>query len=130
MKKKLLDECLRIALKKNTPHHHPEWGYFHHFCFIVQGNKIIEWSTNRRAKPGPHFGYRSEGKIHAETDAYRKAKGLLVSSDPFIAINIRLNRQSETKLSAPCKCCYNFLKQLGCSKIWFTTDAGWAEIKF
>lgn len=129
MKKSLIDECLRIAIAKNTPDHHPEWGHFHHFCFIIQENKILEWATNRAANPGPHFGYRSEGKIHAEPNAYRKAKGLLKSSKPFFAVNIRLNRRSQPMLSAPCRCCYEFLKQFGCARVSFTTTAGWAEIK-
>lgn len=121
MKKTILKECLRIAREKNNETH-PEWKNYPHYAFIVQYNRIIEWSTNRTGPPVSQNGYDPKTKIHAEFDAYRKSKGILERNDPFECVNIRLNRQSELKLSAPCKVCISFLQKQNCSVIYYTTN--------
>lgn len=122
MKSSILQECIRIAQKHNTPESHPEWGKFHHFSFIVQDNKIVEWATNKAHTPLTRFGYPAGSKLHAETEAYRKAKGLLNPRKSWECVNVRLLRDNTPRLSAPCSCCYNFLDILGCKKVYFTTD--------
>lgn len=128
MKKTLLKECLRIAREKNTPDHHDQWGKFHHFAFVVQNNKIIEWATNKTGESPTVWGYQQTAKIHAEFWAYQKAKGLLDKNKSFELVNLRLNKNNELRMSKPCSCCYNFLKSFGCIKIWFTTDLGFAQL--
>lgn len=128
MSKKLLKEALRIALKTNNPENHSEYGNFHHWTFIVQNGKIIEWGTNRLGDPFIK-GYSHLSKIHSETDAFRKARGLLDLRESFDVINIRLDRSSEIRISKPCPCCHNFLKVMGCRNAYFTTEAGWAKIR-
>lgn len=125
MKRSIFTECLRIAREKNTPIHHPEWGHFHHFTFVIQNNKIVEWSTNRPAPFGSmiKLGYSEVSKIHSEVAAYSKAKGLL-NDEPFDIINIRLRKNNDIAMSEPCPCCYNFLKNLGCKHMYFTTECG------
>lgn len=126
MTNKILRECLRIALKKNTPELHPEWGHFHHFSFICQDGKIVEYGTNRSGE-SPIHGYTRRAKIHSEVDAFMKAKGILDRNKPFQIINIRLNKQNELRDSHPCPCCDSFIKSMGANKIWFTTRTGWAR---
>lgn len=129
MRKRILKQCLDIAIKNNTEEKHPEWGNYHHFSFIIQDNKIVEWGVNRVGDPLTHFGYSPLSKIHAENDAMRKAKGILDKNKPFECVNIRLSKQNELKVSAPCECCYNFLKILGCKKAYFTTPVGFASVE-
>lgn len=123
MKKKLLSECLRIA--KASLHKHPQLEHYPHWAFIVQCNKIVEWSTNLAGEPPIHFGYHEKikdmthpPKLHAEFAAFRKARGIL-SNGTFECVNIRMNKKGETRCAAPCNCCYNFLTEMGCSSFWF-----------
>ncbi|MEN9919956.1 MAG: hypothetical protein RL662_2392 [Bacteroidota bacterium] len=129
MKNGLIRESLRIARSKLSSH--SQFFNFPHFSFIIQNNKIIEWKTNSNAIPAIHLGYKLDGgmsKTHAEVNAYRAAKGLLNQNKPFEIVNLRLNRQGEIRMSAPCKCCFTFLQTMGCSQCWFSTDFGMAKI--
>lgn len=126
--KKIFQQCLKIAQDHNTPDLHPEWGCYHHFSFIIQDNKIIEWATNTRAESLKYNGYAGHCKIHSESRAYKRARGILNKGYSFDVINIRLTKKNKLKLSKPCPCCYNFLKGLGAKKIWFTTEFGFARL--
>lgn len=123
MKKRILLECLRMA-KQHVPNH-PEWDAFKHYSFIVQRNIIVEWGVNRTAEP--LIGYPHYGKLHSECDAYFKARGLL-NDGPFKVVNLRLNKTKDLRMSRPCACCQNFLKRLGCTEVWFSTDSAWAKL--
>lgn len=127
MKSSLLQECLRISARNNKTH--PERGNYQHFCFVVQNNKIVEWSTNRPGAAVQMFGFMPHRhKIHAEVDAFRKAKGVLQKNKPFEVVNIRLTIGGQVRISAPCECCSRFLAAMDCKRIWFTTGAGWAKM--
>lgn len=114
---------------------HPELMYFPHWTFIVQDNKVISMGQNHSGSTHKYFGYDRDRhnkvgyyvpKYHSEADAVRKCRKTLRS---FEAINIRLNRLGELKLSYPCKICYSLLEWLGCKRIYFSTDTGWGDIK-
>jgi tRNA(Arg) A34 adenosine deaminase TadA len=122
MKKKILDNCLKIAVKNN--HKHPDYKGYHHFTFIVQSDKLIEWGANRKSQAMTFLGYKKHTKRHSEVDAFLKAKGLLDKNKCFEVVNVRLSKQNEIRISSPCSCCSQFLKNIGCKKIWFTTDMG------
>jgi hypothetical protein len=128
MKRNIFQQCLKLAIDHNTPELHPEWGCYHHFSFIIQENKIVEWATNTRANSLTYFGYSPHCKIHSETQAYKRAKGILKKNRSFDIINIRLNKFNKIKMSKPCGCCTNFLKGLGVKRIWFTTEFGFAKL--
>lgn len=129
MKKQIFRDCVQIAREKNSPTLHPEWGNFHHYTFIIQRGKVIEYGMNRCGPPPLGYGYPREfGKIHSEVDAYKKAKGLLDSTYPFDIINIRLNKHDELRLSRPCRCCTNFLRSMECRNVYFSTDIGFARL--
>ena len=127
MKRNLISQCLSIAKKHNNTH--PNKNSWHHFCFIIQDNKLIEWGFNRRGKPLNGHGYMPHQMVHAENDAYKKAKGIMDKRESFEIINIRLNRRGELRNSFPCKCCMSYLKFFGCNKIWFTTNVGFAKME-
>lgn len=133
MKKALLKLAHQTALKNLNKH--PLVNSlnvrvtFIHWSFIVQNNKIVEWGTNRNGVPPVYFGYSdridgAEPKIHAELDAWNKAKGLLDRNVKFECINIRLNRAGSLRLSKPCTCCESFLFSIGCSKVFYSTENG------
>lgn len=125
MKNRDLITCYKIA--KNHVRNHPEWDCYKHYSFVFQNNQLIEWGCNRRGPP--LIGYPSYGKIHSECDAYNKAKGLLIRNRPFEVLNIRLNKSGQLKMSKPCNCCYNFLFNAGCRRIWYSTELGFDKIK-
>lgn len=118
MKRKDLINCYRIA--KAHVRNHPEWNCYKHYSFIYQNNQLVEWGCNRRGSP--LIGYPSYGKIHSETDAYSKAKGLLIKNKPFEVVNIRLNKSGELRMSKPCNCCFNFLMNVGCKAVWYSNE--------
>lgn len=124
MKKKQIEHCLRIA-RKHLPKH-PQWDAYKHYSFIFQNNKLIEWGCNRTSEPT--IGYPEYGKRHSEVDAWYKAKGLM-DKKSFEVLNIRMNCKGDLKISKPCSCCYEFLKRLGCSGVWFSVgEIGFAKI--
>lgn len=123
MKKSIIRECVRISKSKNSPRTHPEWGNFHHFSFIVQDNKILGWATNKTGEASKVLGFGDKNKIHSEPSAYAKAKGLLNSTKSFECVNIRLTRLDRLKISKPCDCCFRFLKIMGCSFVYFSTES-------
>jgi hypothetical protein len=109
--------CLLIA-KKTYPKH-PRKTSYAHYSFIIQKNVLIEWATNCSGSPLLYKGYSKYSMLHSETQAYKKAKGLL-HKESFEVINIRLNSKGELKISKPCPCCTVFLRNLGCRTIWFS----------
>lgn len=125
MKKSLLFQALNIAKRElNT---HPEYHNYCHWSFVVVKNQIIEWATNHKGIPPIYFGYNkrlSEGnfaKTHSELAAYKRAKGILGKNN-FGIINIRLNRKGDIRNSSPCICCSSFLKEVGCSEIYYSNN--------
>jgi hypothetical protein len=124
MKKSILVDCLRLG-RKHLPKH-PEWDNYKHYSYIIQNNEIIESGTN--CSGPPLIGYEKWQKIHSESRAYFKARGLLDKNRHFDVVNIRFNKSGKMLLSKPCKCCISFLKFLGCHAIWFSTEAGFARL--
>lgn len=129
MTRNILTTCIRIAQSRggNT---HPSW-YSHslHYSFIVQNNAILSLGLNRPNTTNPkHYGYPSYAGLHAEIDAYKKARGIL-EEDQFELINIRLLRIKKDEfyqigMAAPCRPCLDFILSQSCTNIYFTTENG------
>lgn len=129
MKRSLLKECLRIAISKNTAELHPEFENYKHYSFVIQNNKLVEWSTNRPGTAKDICGFKPKrNKRHAEVEACRRARGLLKKNKSFDIVNIRLSKKGEMRNSAPCKCCKAFLQGLSCKNIYFSTNVGWSKL--
>jgi len=124
MKLRILKECTEIALKNNNPNSHPQWDHYKHYSFVIQDNTLIAWGTNKPGSPLTFLGYKPYQKIHSETVAYFKAAKRMDKNRSFEVINIRLSKTNTFKPSAPCKCCCNFLRNLGCVRIWFSMTNG------
>jgi len=131
VKNRILNECLTIAFKNNNPIKHPQWDCYKHYSFVIQNHKIVEWGTNRRGSSFTFLGYEPYQKIHSEVDAYFKARGIMDKGVPFEVVNIRLTKNGTLRDSNPCKCCFAFLRNLGCKAIWFSTDLeNFASLRF
>jgi hypothetical protein len=134
MKKSLLHNALTFA--KNKFVYHGEFNNFIHFSFIVQSNKIIEIGKNNKKIPKLHFGYHRRlqndpffhPKTHSELHVWMKSKGILNKNKSFEMINIRLNKKGFVRLSKPCTCCYNLLKELGCKAVYYSSEIGFLKI--
>lgn len=130
MNKRLLVDALKIAYK-HLPNHN-QFNCYPHYSFVIQDNQLIEWGTNLTGDPPIYFGYNKKSavpKLHSELVAYRKARGLLLSS-PFQLINIRLNKKGEWKTSTPCFICQTWLASVGCTTVWSTLSSGqWEKVK-
>lgn len=123
---RILTDCLKKAIQKNTAELHPQWGRYHHFSFVIQDGGIVEYATNQSGRPLIH-GYAPTAMIHSEVAAYRRARGLLTPRRPWDMVNIRLNKKNELRCSRPCTCCYKFITSLGVRHIWFSNELGFAR---
>ncbi|MFA5132666.1 MAG: hypothetical protein WC444_05090 [Candidatus Paceibacterota bacterium] len=129
MKDTVIRECVARARKKIFEKRHPQIRYHAHFTFVVQDNAIVEVGYNRSADPLIYHGYPKYGKIHSETDAYRKAKGILNQNKTWEVLNVRMSKKGILKNSKPCPCCSAYLRELGCRDVWFTTGNGIAKMR-
>ena len=118
MSKKLVRRCLNIA--KSYIDNNKELEPNKHFSFIIQGTSIISIGLNKRGHVPTRLKYNSFSNIHSEVDAYKKAKPFLKTSKRWHIINIRLNNAKETMLAAPCVCCTEYLKILGCNRVIYS----------
>lgn len=130
MKKKLLRDCLRRSLDGMSGH--SQYRHYIHFSFAVVDNAVCVVGTNKSAVPALHFGYNArvpEPKVHSELDAYHKLrKKVSLAKTEWSLVNVRINRSGEWKVSKPCEVCQVWLKELGCSKVYYTTEAGWQSL--
>jgi len=129
--KSLLNRTLAHA--RATLLDHPQYMAFPHWTFFVRNNEILTVGMNRVMEPPKKYGYHSRyvdpkfrSKLHAELDALRSFKRGLHN---LTVINIRLNREGQTRLSFPCQPCRNLLiNVLEVDKIYFTTEEGWGSL--
>jgi tRNA(Arg) A34 adenosine deaminase TadA len=134
MKRKLLQIAYDMAVDKLP--RHPLFGTksFLHFSFIVFDGSIIEYGFNSHASPEPHWGYEKlnrgygnyKSSTHAELSVFKRARGLL-RGETFDMINVRLGYENRLLISAPCSVCRSWLGAVGCRKVAFSVNDGWAE---
>ena len=129
MKKSILEVILNKC--KRTLKSHPEYENFPHWTFLVQDNQIVSQGLNRKHEPSLSLGYHNckdksfIPKWHSEPDSIKRCVRIL---NNFSAINVRLNRQGQMKMSMPCKTCRRILSTLNCKKVYFTTEFGWQSL--
>lgn len=135
MKKSILRECLRRAVKKNPFHEEGRFGCFRHYSFFIQNNKIIEMGINRanyvfEDKYLISWGYAPDSKIHSELDAYHKSKGHpdFDLDMPWECVNLRLLKDGTPRPAAPCRVCTKNLLRWGCKTVYCSSDEGFTRI--
>lgn len=103
-------------------------------CVIVDKHRIISSGHNSNTKCHPiqaeldtrHFNCYCTGKIHAETSAIIP---LLKTREDFSRATIYTYREhadGSLAKSRPCARCIQLIKQMGITKIKYTTDSGFA----
>jgi hypothetical protein len=125
---KILSECLEDALGRLVDH--PRFRHKIHFSYIYQDGKRICMGENVAGNPPDSLPikYFDYSLVHAEAVAYIRSRKKLNRKQPWIAINIRLNRQGVMRMAAPCPCCFRLMTMAGCERFFFTTDAGFASL--
>ena len=122
----LLSDCER---------RYPRWHKYHddnyplkqyHYSAIVQHDTIIAAATNRRIKlidPKLRSDFCVDATVHSEIAAINKARRLLILSDKFDVINIRLSLQTGRILnSTPCCRCAEVLAGHDCRCYYLAPD--------
>lgn len=117
-----------MSRRKNICHKLRKNGWkFIHWSYVIQGGEIISTGVNKDCNIEDIIPFVKDGrKLHAEQDAWIKAKRHLTLAMPWYMVNIRLNKKGNTRNSAPCKRCQWLLSMLGATKAIFTIDGGWA----
>ena len=103
-------------------------------CIIVDKHRVVSSGHNSNTKCHPvqaqidakHFNCTCSGKVHAETSAIIP---LLKTKDDYSRATIytyRQHKDGSLAMSRPCARCISLIKQIGISKIKYTTDNGYA----
>ena len=103
-------------------------------CVIVDKHRIISSGHNSNTKchakqailDEKHFNCASSGKIHAETSAIIP---LLKTRGDYSRATLYTYRQhadGTLAMARPCSRCMELIKELGITKIKYTTDDGYA----
>ena len=103
-------------------------------CVIVDKHRIISSGHNSNTKCHSlqaeldikHFNCMSTGKIHAETSAIIP---LLKTRGDFSRATLythRVHKDGSLAMARPCDRCMTLIKQLGITKIKYTTEYGYA----
>ncbi len=133
MKKSILREALKRCSQEIDTH--PQRDYFAHWTFLVRDNRVISVGINRDKEPPKYFGYHKpelveigfKPKWHSELDAVSRCKQAIYGCE---AINVRMNKHGQLRLSLPCKACRHLLAIVNCRKVWFTTDYDWGTYAY
>lgn len=129
---KKLDHLLKYCLRNLQEH--PEYECYPHWTFLLNSrtHEILSTGLNRRHEPSRKYGYHRQWetgfipKLHSELDA---VMGTRVKPGMFYAVNVRLNKSKEPRISSPCKACKNLLWTLGCDRVYYTINEGWECVK-
>ena len=123
MRKSILSDCLALAKAKLCKHK----DTFKHFSFVIQDNKILGYGFNKATLYVNHVhGYPKHSKIHSEISALRRSR-VLKTKRKWSMVNVRLSPMGITLKCTPCDFCFNYLKLLGCSEVWYYDEHAYME---
>lgn len=103
-------------------------------CIIVDKHRVISSGHNSNTKCHPiqaqidtkHFNCFCTGKVHAETSAIIP---LLKTKEDYSRATLytyREHKDGTLAMARPCPRCMELIKQIGITKIKYTTDDGYA----
>lgn len=103
-------------------------------CVIVDKHRIISSGHNSNTKchsiqaklDTKHFNCFCSGKVHAETSAIIPLLKTNIDYSRATLYTYRENKVGALAMSRPCPRCMKLIKQLGITKIKYTTDNGYA----
>jgi len=92
-------------------------------CVIYNKNQFISSGHNYENRYNPIHDPRYRrwpSSVHAELDAALKSNPDELRGASILVV--RINRENQFRMSAPCKYCLMYLKHVGIKKIYFTSD--------
>lgn len=103
-------------------------------CIIVDKHRVISSGHNSNTKCHPiqaqidtkHFNCFCTGKVHAETSAIIP---LLKTKEDYSRATLytyREHKDGSLAMARPCPRCMELIRQIGITKIKYTTDEGYA----
>lgn len=122
--------CVNEAKKSLSKHpiwDHPKKARFFHYSYLFQAGRLVSVGMNRMGE-APVW-YPDNAIVHSEVDAWRKAKNILDNSQSLEILNLRFNRFGDMRMSKPCPCCHTLLTEIGCKRMYFSTDVGIARME-
>lgn len=97
-----------------------------HGAIIFKSGRIISESFNQvrgYKKIKPEFR-KWHNSLHAEQAAVLRAKRDLKGCSMLV---LRIDSSNVIKMSKPCDCCSNYIKYVGISKVFYSTEDGVIE---
>ena len=95
-----------------------------HGAVIVYRNKILAYGYNHMIWNNRNCFYARHAEVDALLDFKKRKIDRKILKDCTMYV-IRIGKESmdyPTKLSKPCKNCYNYIKKSGIKKVYFSTD--------
>ena len=84
---------------------------FKHGCVLTHRNKIVAMGHNTM-------------RFHAEIYTFNQIDLKRYRNRNFTVYVARINRNSDARMSKPCKNCQSFLKKVNINNVFFSTDNG------
>lgn len=103
-------------------------------CIIVDKHRVVSSGYNSNSKchsiqaklDSEHFNCYCTGKIHAETDAIIPLLKTKTDYSRATLYTYRQTKDGKLAIARPCPRCMKLIKQLGITKIKYTTNDGYA----
>lgn len=130
MRAALREKIIRIAYQ-NLIKHQNKFSYekrkkSFHYSFITLRSNILHWSINLENKSHPkahlydYYGARQHAEFRVVT-TFPHPTNILNRCDLW---NIRINRNGNIAMSAPCDKCEDFISNFNFRHIFFTNEVG------
>ena len=113
MRRVFIDEAIMNAQKSNL-------NGSHHGAIVVYRGKIIGNGYNKDSIE--NLNRVNKWTIHAEVDAINNALRKISKENlkQSTLIVVRLMKNGEIALSAPCRCCSQFIKKCGIKNVYYS----------
>lgn len=103
-------------------------------CIIVDKHRVISSGHNSNTKCHPvqaqidtkHFNCFCSGKLHAETSALIPLMKTKTDYSRATLYTYREHKDGTLAMARPCSRCMELIKQIGITRIKYTTDDGYA----
>lgn len=121
----IIRRCIKIAEKSNFVERNWKKQPFRIGAIIFKGSSILGEGVNsiRSCSKIPNKYKNYIQSLHAEQHAIISVKNKKKLNGASILI-IRINNKGELRLAKPCPMCMGFIKYVGISKIYYSTNDG------
>lgn len=128
LKSSIIKKCIYLAESSSFINQNNKRQPFKIGAIIFKGSSVLGYGTNsiRSCKRIKNKYKKFIESLHAEQHAIISVKNRKTLKGASILV-IRLNKNNELRLAKPCEMCMGFIKHVGISKIYYSTNNG--EIK-